>query len=120
MFSPDVIEKYNTLFRFLLPIKRVQLELQSVWSSKVRSMKHFSSNPHFRQAMLLRQHMSFLIDNIYAYLQLDVLESQWSALVHGVDTSQDFEEVRLLHDRYLVSIMDQCFLLNQNHVLKAI
>lgn len=23
MFSPDVIEKYNTLFRFLLPIKRV-------------------------------------------------------------------------------------------------
>ena len=83
-------------------------------------MKRFSSNPHFRQAMLLRQHMSFLIDNIYAYLQLDVLESQWSALVHGVDASQDFEEVRLLHDRYLVSIMDQCFLLNQNHVLKAI
>jgi gamma-tubulin complex component 4 len=27
MFSPDVTEKYNTLFRFLLPIKRVQLEL---------------------------------------------------------------------------------------------
>lgn len=23
MFSPDVIEKYNALFRFLLPIKRV-------------------------------------------------------------------------------------------------
>jgi len=27
MFSPDVIEKYNILFRYLLPIKRVQLEL---------------------------------------------------------------------------------------------
>ena len=27
MFSPDIHEKYNTLYRFLLPIKRVQLEL---------------------------------------------------------------------------------------------
>jgi gamma-tubulin complex component 4 len=27
MFSTDVVEKYNTLFRLLLPIKRVQLDL---------------------------------------------------------------------------------------------
>lgn len=68
MFSPDVIEKYNTLFRFLLPVKRVQLELQTMWASKVRSMKAHSSDPSFRKTMLLRQHMSFLIDNIFAYL----------------------------------------------------
>jgi gamma-tubulin complex component 4 len=35
MFSLDIHEKYNTLFRFLLPIKRVQLELQYVWARKV-------------------------------------------------------------------------------------
>ena len=75
MFSPDVIEKYNILFRYLLPIKRVQLELQYVWSSKVRNMKQHTGDPNFRKAMLLRQHMSFLVDNIYAYLQVDVLES---------------------------------------------
>ncbi len=80
MFSPDVIEKYNILFRYLLPIKRVQLELQYVWSSKVRSMKKHTGDPNFRKAMLLRQQMSFLVDNIYAYLQVDVLESQWSKL----------------------------------------
>ena len=40
MFSPDILEKYNTLFRFLLPIKRVQLELQHIWSQRVRNMKH--------------------------------------------------------------------------------
>lgn len=28
--------------------------------------------------MQLRQHMSFLIDNIYQYLQVDVIESQFS------------------------------------------
>ena len=28
----DAIEKYNSLFRFLFPIKRAQVELQHVWS----------------------------------------------------------------------------------------
>ncbi len=106
MFSPDVVEKYNTLFRFLLPIKRVQLDLQYIWASKVRSTKHYSGDPNFRKPMLLRQHMSFLVDNLFAYLQVDVLESQWSHLVDSIEKSKDFEEVRLLHDNYLRSITD--------------
>eukprot|EP00347_Sterkiella_histriomuscorum_P015647 403356230 len=119
MFSPDVIEKYNTLFRFLLPIKRIQLDLQHVWAVKVRLMKQFSHIPAFRKTMLLRQHMSFLVDNLFSYLQVDVLESQWTKLEKGINITQDFEEVRLLHDKYLLSITEQCFL-NNNQVLKVI
>jgi gamma-tubulin complex component 4 len=63
--------------------------------------------------------MSFIVDNIYAYLQVDVLESQWSKLVETINQSRDFEDVRLLHDRYLASITDQCFL-NISPVLKAL
>ena len=48
MISLDIHEKYNTLFRFLLPIKRVQLELQYVWARKVRSLKHLHQEPVFR------------------------------------------------------------------------
>lgn len=56
--------------------------------------------------MLLRQHMSFLVDNLFSYLQVDVLESQWSKLEKGIDESKDFEEVRLLHDKYITSITE--------------
>lgn len=69
-------------------------------------MKKHTADPNFRKAMLLRQHMSFLVDNIYAYLQVDVLESQWNKLEQSISISQDFEEVRLLHDRYLANITD--------------
>jgi len=119
VFSPDVIEKYNVLFRFLLPIKRVQLDLQHVWSSRIRSLKDLSDHPNFRKAMQLRQHMSFLIDNLFSYLQVDVLESQWTVLEKGVRKSVDFEEVRQLHEKYLSSITAQCFL-NLNKVLGAL
>jgi hypothetical protein len=37
---------------------------------------------------------------------VDVLESQWSKLEESIAVSQDFEEVRLLHDRYLANITD--------------
>lgn len=63
-----------------MPIKRVQLELQYAWLDKVKTMKHMSDNELFRQAMQLRQHMQFLVDNIYSYLQVDVLEALWLQL----------------------------------------
>ena len=62
--------------------------------------------------------MSFLVDNLFAYLQVDVLESQWSQLVANIEKSKDFEEVRMLHDNYLRSITDQCFI-NLQKVMKA-
>lgn len=61
-------------------------------------MKNMSDNELFRQAMQLRQHMSFLVDNIYGYLQVDVLESLNQQLREGLAQSSDFEEVCRLHD----------------------
>ena len=43
---------------------------------------------------MLRQHMSFLVDNIYSYLQVDVLEGQWLNLKDKITHSRDFEHVR--------------------------
>ena len=82
-------------------------------------MKHLFQESVFRLTLQLRQHMSFLIDNLYQYLQVDVLESQWKKLTMGIQASRDFEEVRMLHDKYLDSIIEQCFL-NLPEVLRAL
>ena len=86
---------------------------------KVRTMKKMNEQPVFRLTLLLRQHMSFLIDNIYQYLQVDVLSGQWMKLQKEINASRDFEEVRILHDQYLSSIVEQCFL-NLPEVLRAL
>ena len=82
-------------------------------------MKHMSDNELFRQAMQLRQHMSFLVDNIYSYLQVDVLEALHSQLQEGLKNSSDFEEVCRLHDQHIQQLIEQCFL-NFTEVLKTI
>lgn len=51
--------------------------------------------------MQLRQHMQFLVDNIYSYLQVDVLEAVWIQLEKGLQDCSDFEEVCNMHEKYL-------------------
>ena len=63
--------------------------------------------------------MSFLVDNIYSYLQVDVLESLHAQLTEGLKESSDFEEVCRLHDQHVQLLIEQCFL-NFSEVLKAI
>ena len=62
---------YAELFRFLLLVKRVQLELHAAWASQTQCARL----PAEQRALLmplwrLRAHMVFLIDNLQYYLQV--------------------------------------------------
>ncbi|KAK2152884.1 hypothetical protein LSH36_315g00018 [Paralvinella palmiformis] len=111
MFTPSVIDRYNTLFQFLLRVKRVQLELQQCWALQMQQKHlgrvHDISATHW----WLRNHMIFLIDNLQYYLQVDVIESQFSLLLEKIQNTPDFEEIRLAHDAFLTSLLSQSFLL---------
>lgn len=47
------------------------------------------------------------------------MEGQWQKLKASIKKSRDFEEVRMLHDLYLDSLHEQCFL-GVPKVVKAI
>ena len=104
-------ERYAELFRFLLLVKRVQMELHAAWNTQTQS----SHMPTQQRALLmplwrLRAHMAFLIDNLQYYLQADVLEVQWSSLMQAAQTSDDFEELAAKHEQCLSTLHAQCFL----------
>ena len=63
--------------------------------------------------------MSFLVDNIYSYLQVDVLEALHNQLIEGLKSSSDFEEICKMHDNHIQQLIDQCFL-NYAEVFKSI
>ncbi|XP_072031509.1 gamma-tubulin complex component 4-like [Amphiura filiformis] len=121
LFKLSGLEKYNTLFQFLLHVKRVQLELQQCWAMQMQC-KHEEVSQSDGQKWLLRSHMAFLIDNLQYYMQVDVLETQFSQLVDKVRSTRDFEAVRFAHDQFITSLMAQCFLLMKpvNHCLTEI
>ncbi|XP_022798723.1 gamma-tubulin complex component 4-like [Stylophora pistillata] len=123
LFQPTVLENYNKLFRFLLKVKRTQLDLQQVWAAYMGT-KHLSTAQlsNMTKIWLSRMHMAFLVDNLQYYLQVDVLEVQYSQLVEKIKSTRDFESIRLAHDNFLTTLMAQSFLLMKpvSHCLEEI
>ncbi|NP_001266723.1 gamma-tubulin complex component 4 [Pan troglodytes] len=110
LFTPAVLEKYNVVFKYLLSVRRVQAELQHCWALQMQR-KHLKSNQTDAIKWRLRNHMAFLVDNLQYYLQVDVLESQFSQLLHQVNSTRDFESIRLAHDHFLSNLLAQSFIL---------
>ena len=74
MCSFYYVRRYNNLFRFLLKVKRTQLDLQQVWAAYMGT-KHLSTSQlsNMTKIWLARMHMAFLIDNLQYYLQVSNL-----------------------------------------------
>ncbi|XP_061886467.1 gamma-tubulin complex component 4 [Entelurus aequoreus] len=110
LFTPAVLEKYNIVFRYLLSVRRVQSQLQHCWALQMQR-KHLKSSHSDAIKWRLRNHMAFLIDNLQYYLQVDVLESQFSQLLQQIHSTRDFESIRLAHDHFLSNLLAQSFIL---------
>uniref|UniRef100_A0A8C5G7K0 Gamma-tubulin complex component n=1 Tax=Gouania willdenowi TaxID=441366 RepID=A0A8C5G7K0_GOUWI len=110
LFTPAILEKYNVVFRYLLSVRRVQSQLQHCWALQMQR-KHLKSSQTDAVKWRLRNHMTFLIDNLQYYLQVDVLESQFSQLLQQINSTRDFESIRLAHDHFLSNLLAQSFIL---------
>lgn len=108
-FSPVILERYNQLFRFLLQIRKTQNDLHRVW--RLHREEKLAGNSKMSQ---LRNQMLFLINNLQYYLQVDVLEGQFSILINAVQNSKDFEYIQRAHSIFQANVMSLCFLLNSN------
>jgi len=79
-----VIEQYNKLFRFLFPLRRVQIDLQNDWKNLKRIYNTFDE-AQMKFVMAMRARLNSFINNIMSYLQLDVIETQWHKLFQGIE-----------------------------------
>lgn len=106
LFSPKVLDKYNDLFRFLITIKKTQHDLHVVWC-------HHREEKVQRNSELLqfRNKLMFLVDNLQYYLQVDVLESQFSIMMEKIADTRDFEQIQRAHSCFQANVLGLCFLL---------
>ena len=113
---PTVIENYNKLFRFLFPLRRVQIDLQNDWND-LKRIFHIFNEEQMKFVMAMRAKLNSFINNVMSYLQLDVIETEWSKLSTGIEKCEDFEEARKLHENYLATLSSK-FFLSMDRIIK--
>ncbi|CAL7948521.1 unnamed protein product [Xylocopa violacea] len=108
LFNPSTLNDYNTLFKFLLRVKKTQINLWNLWSEH---MYHKNIDIGVIQ---LRNNLIFIIDNLQYYLQVDVLESQYTIMEANMKNTRNFEDVQRAHSVFLANVMSQTFLLGNS------
>ncbi|XP_059060832.1 gamma-tubulin complex component 4 [Achroia grisella] len=102
LFMPEVLARYNDMFRFLLRIKKTQHDLHALW-------KTYKQSTSFSMCQLHNKLM-FLMDHLQHYMQADVLETNFSRLMDAVNKTADFEKLKKAHATFLADILSQSFL----------
>ncbi|CEL92290.1 unnamed protein product [Vitrella brassicaformis CCMP3155] len=134
VISDANIESYNALFSFLLALRKAQYELELVWkdgsvvrrllphgssssssssagpATEDRSRSHTQGRDRWTPVWLLRCRMSYIVSQVLQYLQQDVIEEEYLGLLHRIEHSQDFEDIKRAHDTFLAVLMTRCFL----------
>ncbi|KAB7498659.1 Gamma-tubulin complex component 4 [Armadillidium nasatum] len=108
-FCPSVQDKYNAILHFLLEIREVQLRLQDLFVTQ-KNNKAFRSHNLSLLCWTLRHHMCLMLCNLQYYIQVDVLESQFSELQNNISNVKDYQRICFHHQSFLSSVITQCFL----------
>lgn len=111
LFSPQMLERYNIIFRFLLQIKQTQYELDMIWCKQREEFKVSHNITNINISISLRNQLMFFIHNLQYYIQVDVIESQFSVLMNNVSLTNDFEDLTRAHNVFQTNILSLCFLL---------
>ncbi|GJQ80181.1 putative gamma-tubulin complex component [Trypoxylus dichotomus] len=106
IFHPKAMELYNKLFQFLLTITRTQIELNKLWQL------HMSyKNKIDRRVWTLRHSLVYLVNNLQYYLQVDVIEAEFSVLKEAVRNANEFEDIIRLHSKFMSKLLSKTFVM---------
>lgn len=105
IFTNSVQTNYSKLFSFLSRIKRVQTNLHEIFIENKSTSYH--QNGHIDQ---LKIKLIFLIDTLYSYLQMDVIEDEYFLLLEKLSQANDFQTIKYIHDMFQTNIMRDSFL----------
>ncbi|CAI2733878.1 unnamed protein product [Schistosoma spindalis] len=134
LFSPNICRAYDRLFRFLFAIRRTQLKLQQFWADQILLWRRTSARNQFNvnydqtpptnvfiklqscigRRLLVRSHMAFIIESLQYYLQVDVIEAQFSHLLNRLHSDQEIRLIQIAHEAYLAALQAQALLFMPN------
>ncbi|XP_045461104.1 gamma-tubulin complex component 4 [Harmonia axyridis] len=115
VFHPKAMELYNKLFSYLLRFKKTQMNLHRLWQNQVSGKQKID-----RRLWTLRHNLMFLIYNLHYYLQVVVIESNFSILEKAIMNANELEDILREHHIFISNLLSKTFILDEDesHIYK--
>lgn len=114
IFHQQVMSEYREIFSFLINLKRVKMELCSIWTSSmslsILSRRGVVEFRRLTQSCQLTIHeMLFFIRNMESYIMYDVLEAAWRRFEYNLAKSKSLDNIIRVHKMFVEEISVKCF-----------
>lgn len=69
-----------------------------------------------RRVWTLRQNLMFLVNNLQYYMQVNVIEAEFSILLKAVENASEFEDIIKIHHEFITNLLAKSFVLTPEEV----
>lgn len=117
VLSRKTITRYQLIFRFLLSLRHLELQLTSMWTEhKTRTWRQRLASPDMerwkRRVFCLRAQMLQWVQHVLVFATGDVLETNWKKLEDKLGRVGTVDQLLREHVDYLDSCLKECMLTN--------
>ena len=116
LINSRVISHYQLIFKYLIKIRKAHVCLLEVWKN-YRNI--FDRMPPSRQVgspwhmFEINYQMRFLLDSLQYYVFSDVIEVQYNIFLKKIKHLQDFEQLILMHENFLLVLIEKLFITSE-------
>eukprot|EP01117_Protostelium_nocturnum_P016433 TRINITY_DN6500_c0_g3_i1.p1 TRINITY_DN6500_c0_g3~~TRINITY_DN6500_c0_g3_i1.p1 ORF type:complete len:1220 (+),score=563.42 TRINITY_DN6500_c0_g3_i1:88-3747(+) len=103
----EEMDRYNSVFTFLVKLKRVNFALRQIW---ILSKNANQRNQNALSIDLLRHRMNHFITTLQSYVINQIHNISWDELKEKMKRAKSLFEVRDFHSNYLKNIQKRCML----------
>lgn len=112
IFRPKVITLFNKVFTFLMRVKKTHIDLHQLW------LKHMDVKKVDYSVWSLRHNLMFLVNNLQYYLQVDVIEAQFSILIQSIKNVNEYTDIVRMHSIFVSNLLSRTFVISLNQADK--
>lgn len=105
-----MLTTYQRVFNFLLDLYVARQELSSSWKANSR----LRGEVICRKTCFLRHKLLFLVEHIYFYLKINVIEMNFQDLIKEIQLCRDYEEMQLKHAEFVHKLAREAFMTYSN------
>ncbi len=111
VLSRETMMEYGNIFSLLFLVKRVCVGLEKFWPSLMYVGRSADNEARQRLAPLLalRTSMAYFATNLNYYLQIDVIDAEFTLLKEAIDTTRDFYGTLRAHSAFQSHVKQMTF-----------
>ncbi len=111
VLSRETIMEYGTIFSLLFLVKRVCVGLEKFWPGLMHMGRSADNEvrQHLAPLLALRTSMAYFATNLNYYLQIDVVDTEFTLLKKAIGTTTDFYGTLRAHSTFQSHVKQMTF-----------